>query len=81
MGTQMTVHRGVRATNSGEFGGRFRHASAATPDNRIWVFGGQDSNNNNFNDVWASTNGSGWKLANSTSAWSRKEPAFRNIPQ
>ena len=62
----------VRATNSGEFGGRFRHASAATPDNRIWVFGGQDSGNNNFNDVWYSTNGSGWKLANSTSAWSAR---------
>ncbi|MBU2638622.1 MAG: PGF-pre-PGF domain-containing protein [Nanoarchaeota archaeon] len=59
----------VQATNSGEFGGRFRHASAATPDGRIWLLGGQDSDGYEYNDIWYSPNGSSWFLSNSTSAW------------
>lgn len=62
----------VRVTNSGAFVERYKHASVATPDGRIWLLGGTDAAGTEYNDVWYSTNGSDWALANSTSVWSAR---------
>lgn len=41
---------------------RFSHTTLVA-DNRIWVIGGTDLQNNYYNDVWVSSNGADWEKA------------------
>lgn len=52
----------TQATNDAGFAPRYHHASIVY-DNKMWVFGGQDSQRNELNDAWYSYDGSNWILA------------------
>jgi len=43
-------------------------------DGKLWVLGGEDAMGRSFNDVWCTTNGSGWIRVDSAAPWA---PRFR----
>lgn len=47
------------------------HASAATPDGKIWVLGGFQGTTC-YNDVWYTTDGETWTQATSSAGWSKR---------
>lgn len=52
----------VEATNDAAFSSRQVHASVVY-DNKMWVAGGRDTNDDYLNDVWHSTDGVIWTEA------------------
>ncbi len=55
---------------SPSFSGRTGHASAVF-NNKIWIVGGQDDDGL-LNDVWSSSDGKNWELANLNAAFSKR---------
>jgi dihydrofolate reductase len=65
----------VEVTDAAQFSARSYHTSVVFDDGtgeKMWVIGGQGSNNTYKKDVWHSTNGVTWKQATATAAFSAR---------
>ncbi len=65
----------TRATgvSGAPWSGRGKHAAAVTAGDVLWVLGGEDVNVTSLRDVWHSTDGNAWALANVAMQWDARQ--------
>jgi hypothetical protein len=61
----------TQATDSAAWTERREHSSVVF-DDRIWVLGGNASDDSRKNDVWYSSDGANWTCATESAGWSRR---------